>query len=61
MPNALSMHIEESVGKLGKAMIDGKVKYHLVEPIITLEPLILNGMPRQFMVRMSIDFHCTRT
>lgn len=46
----MSIYTEEFVVKLGKAMIDGKAKFHLEERIIISAHSIPNGMQQLFMV-----------
>lgn len=48
--NVLYINIAVYAVKLGKVMIDGKVRFHSVGRTITLGRLILNGMQLQFMV-----------
>jgi len=48
--NGLYTNIAVCAAKLGKDTIGGKVRFRLVERIITSELLIRNGMQLQFMV-----------
>ncbi len=58
--NALYISIVVYAVKLGKAMIGGKVRFHLVGQTTTLGRLILNGMQLQFMVsRLFLCMRCS--
>jgi hypothetical protein len=59
--SVMFMLIEVFAGKLVKAMIVGKAKFHSWVLTIILEHLIQNGMRQQYMVRQVFDmiiFYC---